>query len=174
MAKVFEIEITGGKRNDCFHFRPIGETIRGRFDLNRETEPLARMKIVDFPEPVPGQRIGVDLEFGEGYIIEPLHEPDHVATRKRIEGRGLSIAPARRPFPGVDVSTWLFWLNRGVESGIARVSQGTMPKKLDGPVKKSFITVTKPADNTREDRFLAAMERQNELMSALLAKLSKE
>jgi hypothetical protein len=171
VSKVLEIEINGLGRNESLHFRPLGKNIRGRFDLLQETEPLARMKIMEFPQAIPGQRIGVDLETGEGYIAEPLHNAEHAATRERIESRGLRLPPAREVFAKVDVSTWLYWLKQAVESGIARVVEGVMPAKIDGDVKKSFIT-SRPAP-ARDERLAVAIERQNVLMEAMLKQMAK-
>jgi hypothetical protein len=170
MAKTLEIEISG-PRNESLHFRPIGRSIRGRFDLNNDTEPLARMKINEWPQPIPSQRLGIDLEKGEGYILEALHEAEHAAIRERIELKGMKLAPARETFASVDVPTWLFWLKQAVQSGLARVVAGVLPDKIEGEPRKSFVSAERPQ---REDRLLTAMENQNRLLEALLAKLSKE
>lgn len=169
--KTIEIEIDS-PRNEAFHFRPLGRNIRGRFDLTRETEPLAMMRRNEYPVPIPSQRLGIDLETSEGFIAEPLHEPEHLAIRDRIESRGLSLPPAREAFAAVHVATWLYWIKRAVESGLARVVKGELPSVIEGEPQKSFIT--KRAEPKTDDRLVAAIERQNELMAALLSQLSKK
>src|SRR4051794_5389562 len=116
MSKMLEVEIIG-PRNESLMFRPNGRIVRGRFDLNLETEPLARMKVAEWPEPIPGQRIGIDVETREGFIAEPLHEPAHSAIRDKITARGQQLPPAREVFRDVDPSTWLYWLKTAVERG---------------------------------------------------------
>jgi hypothetical protein len=169
--KTIEIEIDG-KHNEAFHFRPLGRNIRGRFDLVRETEPLAMMKRGEYPLPIPSQRLGIDLDSGEGFIAEPLHDDENTAIRDAIEQRGFKLPPAREAFASVHAPTWLFWIRRAVESGLARIVKGSIPDDIGGDPQKSFIT-TRPEPKT-DDRLVAAIERQNELMAALLAQLASK
>jgi len=166
-----EIEIDG-KRNEAFHFRPLGRNVRGRFDLTRETEPLAMMKRNEYPLPIPSQRLGLDLESGEGYVAEPLHDIEHTAVRDVIERRGFKLPVDREAFAAVHVPTWLFWIRRAVESGLARVVKGELPATIEGEPQKSFIT--KQPEPKTDDRLVAAIERQNELMAALLAQFASK
>ena len=166
-----EIEVDG-KHNEAFHFRPIGRTVRGRFDLSKVSEPLAQMQRGKFPLPIPSQRLGIDIELGEGFIAEPLHEVEHTAIRDVIETRGFKLPAEREAFASVHVPTWIFWIKRAVESGLARVVKGTLPATIEGEPQKSFIT--KRPEVKTDDRLVAAIERQNELMAALLSQLGKK
>jgi hypothetical protein len=45
-----------------------------------------------------------------------------------------------------DVPTWLYWLKRAVGAGIARVVQGKLPDKIEGKVKKTFVSNERTKD----------------------------
>ncbi|MBI2480292.1 MAG: hypothetical protein HYV60_17160, partial [Planctomycetia bacterium] len=137
--QTIEIEIDG-HRNEALHFRPIRRNVRGRFDLTRETEPLAMMKRGEFPLPIPSQRLGLDLETCEGYVAEPMHDAEHTAIRDVIERRGFRLPVAREAFPAVHVPTWLHWIKRAVDSGLAKIVKGELPSVIEGEPQKSFIT----------------------------------
>ena len=47
-----------GPRNECLYFRPLQKRVRGKFDLMRDSEPLAKVLASETPGPVPGQRTG--------------------------------------------------------------------------------------------------------------------
>lgn len=171
MVKTATVEIEiDGPCNENLHFRPLQRAVRGRFDLNRVGEPMARMKSVEWPRPIPSQRLGIDAD-GSGYILEPLHDAENAAMRERIEKQGMKLAPACETFDDVHLPTWLFWIKRAVESGVARVVAGTLPQRIDGTPKRNFI-VDRPAQSTG-DRLAAAIERQNELFERLLERLSQ-
>ena len=168
--KAVEVEI-GGPLNECLSFRPLpGRLVRGRYDLNRVAEPLAKLKSAEWPVPVPGQRIGVDAE-GIGYLAEPLHSPEHKPLREKIERAGMRLEPELTTFEGVDVVSWLYWLKRAVEGGIARVVKGALPDKIDGKPRKNFI-MAEP-EPSAVDKLTAAIEKQSQLFERLLEKLSK-
>jgi hypothetical protein len=141
MANVIEVE-PDTKNNSSFHFMPIARTVRGRFDFRRVTEPQALLLTVKYPEPIPGQRLGLDLDAGEGFIAEPLHEPAHKGTRATIEKDGFALPPAKETFPvqKADYPTWLYWLKRAVESGLCKLVRGELPAKIEGKPRKQFIT----------------------------------
>ena len=135
MANVLEAEIDT-PRNGNLHFNPIGRKVRGRFDYNRVAEPLARMQSSRFNGPIPGQVLGIDLESGECYVRELLHESEHSVTRAEIE-KSASIAPEKEPVK-TDKPTFLYWFLRAVEGGLARVIKGTLPEKIDGKPRLHF------------------------------------
>lgn len=168
-ATTIEVEIDG-PHNECLMFRPLQRSIRGRFDLNRVGEPMARMKSVEWPQPIPSQRLGIDAD-GSAYILEPLHDDEHAAIRERIERQGMKLPPECETFDDVDLPTWLFWIKRAVDSGIAKVVAGQLPKVIDGTPKMNFI-VNRPTQSTA-DRLAAAIERQNVLFEKLLERLPK-
>ena len=164
-ANTIEIEIDG-KRNEALRFRPLQRTIRGRFDLNRVAEPQARMKTTEWPEPVPSQRIGIDLDAGTGFVLEPIHQ--NPVLKSRIEKRGLQLAAEREEFKNVDLPTWLFWIKRAVDSGLAKVVVGELPAKIEGEPQMDFI-VSRKADTN--DRLAAAIEANTAVLAALLDRL---
>jgi hypothetical protein len=168
-AQPVEIEIDG-PRNEALHFRPLQRNLRGRFDLNRVGEPLARMRAQAWPLPVPSQRIGIDPA-GNGYIVEPLHEPAFAPIRERIEKAGRRLEPALQTFDAVHVPTWLFWITRAVQCGIARVVSGKLPDKIDGKPTMNFITGD--PSPTAADKLTAVLERQSAAFEGLAAAIGK-
>ncbi|MGE3180937.1 MAG: hypothetical protein AB7N71_04850 [Phycisphaerae bacterium] len=93
-----------------------------------------------WPRPIPGVRVVVDPVNRTAAIIEPLHDTEHAATRDRIAAMGLSLPPQREDFSDIDINTWMYWLRRAVESGVASIIKGTFPDIDDAAAQKSFIT----------------------------------
>jgi hypothetical protein len=143
---IVEIEINGQK-NQNLYFRPLQRPLRGTFDLNRVPEPLARMKAVDFPRPIPGLRIAVDGTTAA--ITDPLHEPEYADIREKIEARGLKLGAATERFENIDANTWLFWMRRAVASGTCKVVTGQFPAIDEAKARKNFIVAEQrdPRDN---------------------------
>jgi hypothetical protein len=170
MAKPIEIEIDG-PCNEALHFRPLMRSIRGRFDFMRIPEPQARIAGTSWPVPIPSQRLGIDPN-GDGYLLEPLHDEEHSPIREKIEKAGGRLEPPVQEFKGIDLPSWLFWLKRAVEAGIARVVSGKLPESIEGKPRMNYI-VSRPERSTA-DRLASAIERQNDLFEALLKKLGEK
>lgn len=164
-GNLLEIEI-GDQRNRNLFFQPLQRKLRGRFDLNRCCEPLARVKAGEWSEPIPGQRLVVDLETGETAIVEPLYDPAHAPLRERIEARGMKLPPERERFEKVCLATWLFYIARAVKAGKAVILRGEIPAELPGEPTRHFAT--RPIVDPVE-RLAAAMEKQNELLAQIIA-----
>lgn len=166
-----EIEIDG-QHNECLQFRPLQRSIRGRFDMNRVGEPNAKTKgATEWPVPIPSQRLGVNPD-GTGYVLEPLHDAECEALLERIKSKGMSVEPAVQEFEGIDVPTWLFWLKRAVESGLAKVVKGKLPDTIDGTPRKDFINAPPQPSNT--DKLTAALEAQTAAFNKLIEALSNK
>jgi hypothetical protein len=133
--------------NRSLYFKPLQRALRGTFDLNRVPEPLARMKITQFPRPIPGLRIAVDGTTAT--ITDPLHEPEHAAIREKIEARGLKLGPAVEKFEGIDSNSWLFWMRRAVASGSCKIVAGQFPAIDEAKARRDFVNVQQP--NPRDD-----------------------
>ena len=123
-----------GPRNNSWSFPAMSRVIRGKFDLLRVAEPNAVKLRQQYPDPIPGQQLCVDLSSGECAVLEPLQDDAHETLRKKLE-KSYSIAPAREVVSGADVSTWLFWIKKAVKAGIAKVISGSIPDKLPGEPK---------------------------------------
>lgn len=169
-SNVVEIEIDG-PHNQALYFRPLQRRIRGRFDLHRVKEPNAGKLLQAWPEPIPGQHLALNVDTGEGAIIEPLHSPEFAAIREKIERRGQKLGPERETLSGVHVPTWLFYLKGLVETGVAKLVSGKLPEKIDGTPQTRFHSSEQPDPI---DKLTAAIERQCELTAKLLATLAAE
>jgi len=146
--------------NASLMFLPIGRKVRGRFDWRRVREPRAAMTAAEWPEEgIPGQRLGITAD-GTGYIVEPLH--DAPLLKEKIEQRGQTLPPAREEFAGVHIPTWLFWLKRAAESGVAKVTRGELPEKIDGRPRTKFFA--NPAADPRDKVIEALVEVVAELL----------
>src|SRR5262245_21937795 len=131
MANIIEIEVDT-PNNNSLHFLPIGRDIRGRFDYARVAEPQAALERSAFPLGIPSQRLGIDTDEGVGYIVEMLYEPQHKAIRATLERKAFGLPPERETFRvGADTATWLYWMKRAVESGVARLVRGKFPEKIE-------------------------------------------
>lgn len=176
MSNVIEVEVNSTKNANLF-FGPLARRIRGRWELSRATEfDRDAGKLTDrYSEPIPGQRIGIDLDIGEGYIVEPLHDDQYAAMRQRIQKTN-RLEPARQSFKAVHVPTWLFWLNRAVDANHAKLLEGKFPegigaKKQEAVSDEPKMDLFMPRQLTPMDKLTTAIERQTEIFSKLLAAL---
>ena len=167
-ANLIEVEIDG-PQNQALYFRPLQRRVRGRFDLHRVKEPNAGKLLGTWPDPIPGQRLALNVDTGEAAIVEPLYEPQYAAIRERIEAQGRKLGPERESFK-VDVPTWAYWLQSAVSSGVARVTAGTLPESIEGMPRLRFHSAEQPDPI---DRLTTAIERQCELQAETLKLLAK-
>lgn len=183
---LLEVEVDS-PRNDSLHFLPASKRVRGRFDLGRacKTSGAAGKLMNDWPDPIPGQRIGINLRTHEGYIAEPLHEAEHLANRQRIEERKMRLPAERQSFNNCHLPTWLYWLKRAVEAGLARVVKGELPETIEGEPRKSFHMTHQPdqsklltdAINRQTEALVKQGEllaQQQELFAKILGELTKK
>ena len=124
-----------------------------------------------WPDPIPGQRLGIDPNTSTGYIAEPLHEPKNRVLREKIIKQGYGIAEEKETLPNAHVPTYLFWFKRLVESGAAKVVKGTLPETIDGEPQTEYWTHRRKSSN---DRLAEAMDRQTEMLSKVLAALASK
>lgn len=142
-SNIVEIEIDG-PNNEHWYFPEEGKRIRGRLDFVRMPEPDSKTKQNDWPAPIPGQRVRLDLETGEGAIVEPLYDPEHAETRRLIEDRSMRLPEQEELFPAAHVPTWLFHMRTAVDIGLAKLVRGKFPAKLGGKPHREFITQSTP------------------------------
>jgi hypothetical protein len=143
-----EIVVDGPKNQDV-QFRPLQRALRGTFDVNRVPDPQARLKIAEFPRPIPGVHITLDTDKKTAAIVEPLYEAEHAAIREKIERMGMKLPPQREEFQNIDVPTWLYWMRRAVANGVAKIVEGKFPEIDESQVQKNFIT--KPLRDPRDN-----------------------
>lgn len=136
-AVAVEIEVAAPRSASLF-FQPLQRKVRGRFNARDIREPEAAKVALKWPEPIPGQRLGLGAD-GAGYLLEPLHLPEHKALADKVRAAGMQLPPEREEFPDADAPTWLFWIKRAVEAGLARVVSGKLPERIDGRPRKQFI-----------------------------------
>lgn len=179
---IVEVEIDG-PRNQNVVFRPLQRRVRGRLDFQRVREPNAMKMVNRFPDPIPGQRLAINIDTGEAWLIEPLHFPEHEDVRRRIEldergNKRVLIAPERESLGAVDKATWLYWLAAEVKNGTARLVRGTLPDRLPGRPRRSFYS-DRPNEQ-KSDNIADAMQSMAEalkanttVLQAIAAKLGK-
>lgn len=171
--KIVEVEV---RTPDCGHllFLPLNRQVRGEIAFAKMAEPNARMKCgPNGWEPIPGQRIGVDSA-GMGWVAEPLHLPANAETRRKIERRGYHLAPELETFADCDVPSWLFWLKRAVDSGLAHVVAGSLPRKIEGEPRKNFFQDTRKSESQITlDRVVAGQDRMASAFEKMAAAFEK-
>jgi len=170
MVKAIEVEIDD-RHNHSLWFRPLQRTVRGGFDYGRMSEPMAKIEASKWPGPIPGQHLGVEPD-GTGYIVEPLHQEEHAPIRERIEKTGVSLEPAVQTFDDVDLPSWLFYIARAVEAGIAKVVKGELPAKIDGKVRHDYVFNERVMESPTE-KLTAAIQEQTAVMTKLLERLAE-
>jgi hypothetical protein len=172
MPKLLEVEING-PRNEEFCFAPVQDRLRGRIELGRMTNGYRLAE--RFPLSIPGQRIEYNLDTDECAIVEAIH--DEPSVKSQLEKQGFAIGPKRRELGKVDRPTYLFWIKRAIESGIATLLKGNVPE-IEGKPQVSFVN---NHETTTNDKLAAAIEKQNEIaanqtkvMELLLAAMAKK
>jgi len=174
-GNVLECEAVSPNGRRLF-FRPIGRPIRGRMDFSTTRTKRAFQLQESWPEPVPGQILGINLDTGEKYVREPLHDNEQTNNRQRVLGRGLALPPERVPFESESLATWVYWLARAIESGDLRIVSGKLPSadSLDGEPRKHFITEP-PQDKTADmmGALTKAIETNTKIVRAFLKKFSE-
>ena len=186
--RAVEVEVCAPQSRQLF-FSPVGKTVRGRVDF-AHVKSKAELSLRDtWPDPIPGKIIGIN-EAGEKYIREPLHDSENTKLRMLIQSRGMVLEDERETFAGESIITWLYWLRRAVDAGLARILKGELPpiEELEPARKrklhderlpmKDFIFA--PAEESPLDRMAAAMEllaantaANTAIMQKVLEKLGK-
>ena len=161
MSKTFEVEVAG-PNNASLYFAPLQRRLRGRFDLRDMKEPEAGKLSHQWPDPIPGVRVGIDIEAAAGFVRDPLHDPDQAANRARIAQAGYALPPAREDFQQIDKATWVFWLALAQKAGLVRLTQGELPA-VQGKPQTLFVI---PAQEDPRDKTLKS------LVALLYAKLT--
>jgi hypothetical protein len=149
MANVLELEVDSDK-NANWYFLPIGETIRGRMDYSRETHATSIKEGRElFPKGIPGQRLVLDLDAGQAQIVEPILKDESIL--KVLKKRGMAPPTEKEPVPvhKDSIPSWLYWIKRGVESGIVKLLRGKLPDKIDGKIQKRFSVPERIDANTQ-------------------------
>jgi hypothetical protein len=142
-------------------FAPLQRGLRGVIDVRTMPEADAAL-LRGWPDPVPGQRVGLTAE-GVGYVADPVH--NHAALKARIEALGFKLPPAREEFPDTHAPTWLYWLKVCVEAGLVRVVSGQLPDRVDGKPRKRFLS---PEEEDPRDAQVKRLESQNQTLVRLL------
>lgn len=188
MNAVVEIEADAGQGRAVF-FPPLQRAVRGRLVIGQCPEADGGL-MRTWSAPVPGMVIGLTAD-GVGFLRDPLAPEaarsvvvevagvqggprpvivqDESANRTRVEKAGLRLGPAREEFPGADVPTWMWWMKRCVEAGLARVISGQLPETISGNPKRSFVTPERPDP---QQTLAGVIEGNNKLLAALLSHLT--
>jgi hypothetical protein len=164
--------------NGSLFFAPLQEAIRGRMDPMRFKDREERLTLIDeYPQGVPGQRIAFDEQAGTASLVEPLHEPQNAAVREKLAAKRYSFAPHKREISAATVEqtggkpTWLYWLNRAVESGHARLVSGTLPAKIEGRIRKQFL---RPEDDAKAEKEKRERTLERQKLAAALAMMTEK
>jgi hypothetical protein len=160
--KPVEVEVAGADAAQLF-FRPIRRPVRGRADFSTARTKSALALREHWPEPVPGQILGIDAD-GTKYLREPLHDKEHAKVAQRIKNKGFVLPDERETFASESIVTWLYWLRRAVDAGLARVVKGELPpiEALEPPRKR-------PARDERLPRKAFILDEPGESPTAKLA-----
>ena len=164
------VEVDGGRTNPNLFFQPLEKPIRGRFGFIRTGIPDAMRLAQKFNgADIPGQEIRIDPDSGTAAILEPLHRPEHRAIKERIEKDGAIVPPPETEFKDVHVPTWLFWLKRAVDSKLARIVSGSVPKDIGTPKLARAYRLSEDTGDQTTDR-ISRLEKELADLRAAIAK----
>lgn len=144
----FVVELKNGTCSPV-QFPPLQRMLRAEFSPNeirlRDAASHERMGLL--PGVIPGQRIELIIQDldplgpgripGQGRILEPLHLPEHARTKDWIE-RLPARLETQTELADIDAGTWLFWMARLVEDGLAVSLASSNPVPSSYDVKQRF------------------------------------
>jgi len=184
VTRLIEVEIAGPTCGNLL-FKPCERVVRGRYEvgLATATDPAAGMVTQKYGGTIPGQVLGLDLDTGRGYVREPLWTEEWRELRARLDHHRFKLEPPEAEFKDVHVPTWVYWLARAVEGGIAKLLKGSLPKshQVDGKPRKVFYV--RPASQSvngevgqdvkdalaRRDQQIQAQQEQIDRLIALVS-----
>lgn len=158
-----------GPHNACLRFRPLQRSIRGRLAWNRCANPEAHRTAAQFNgADIPGQHIEFDTDKLTAAIIEPLHLPEFAPVAAEIKKK-MRLPPAREEITGCDRDTYLFWMQRAVNDGLAKVVSGKIPTDYKAEAaRRDFVFA--PREPSTQDKLTAVLERLADVLERALAK----
>lgn len=156
-------------------YRPIGKAIRGRMDFSEPRNKTQQILRKSYPVPVPGQRICIDFATGEKWIGEPLHLEAYEELRAQILSRGFKLPPKKEEYESESVTTWVYHVQRLIDSGLARVVEGELPRwqDLEGEPRKRFISNETKSESAKLTDVLEKMSASLDANTAMLAALTE-
>jgi hypothetical protein len=166
--------------NRALLFKPTQTRVRGAIDFVSTRDPELYRLGMDFDgKTIPGQRITLDTEKGEGLIYDPLKAAPcaEIAAKivaklaSPIGGGGVKIAEPKK-FDKVHAATWLYHMRRAVEAGHAVVVQGDLNTPVEGEPQREFLHKREPVKDKRDDtieKLTALVTAQSEQIAKLLA-----
>lgn len=166
------IQLTFEGTNRNAFFPPIGKAVRSTFDVSKIPDTHGSNIALNWPIPIAGQTLRLDVKERIGHLHECLRDPEHQAEKDLVTKRGYDL-PGDETYANVHVATWLFHMKRLVDAGEATVTEGTMPDKIGRPLD-CFITTEKSPTEKSMDRLAMAIDRQSEVFEAVLEKLGKK
>jgi hypothetical protein len=132
------------------------------------------MKTQAHPDPIPGQRLRLDLSTGKAELIETLRLPEFEPLRNRYERDASGVRQAELPkdeaYESVDLATWLYWMKAECDAGKAKLIRGQFPETLPGKPKRHFYSA-EPVN--REDKLATALGSMAEAMQANTAVMTE-
>lgn len=184
-----EVEI-GNKNAGNYYYPPLNSILRGRVELqrlNHETLKSAKSQWGG-DTTFPGLVVGFNPDSGRGYVRDPLLDREYAPAKRLIDKYGIGVPledeekyPGNRiPIEGVSGTDILYWLARCVASGNGRVLKGELPSVAElekqNP-RKQFVIEERKSERSQMTEAIkeqtAAIQKQTELFSQLLAKLAK-
>lgn len=142
-AETLVVEFGDDHCRDIF-IAPLDRRFRGRFEAQQiaKHDRDAGALLADWPDPIAGQQIEIDLDSGAAAVLEPLHEFPAIA--QRLKSRGMSLAPARESV-ACDLPTLLYYVRAAVAAKQARIVRGTIPEIDESKVRRDlFVAQSEP------------------------------
>lgn len=171
---VIEIE-ADAPHNACVRFRPTQSSIRGRWDWSRCGIELQRLAGNWGGQSIPGQRIAFNMDTNRAAVLDPLHEDAHEALREKIVKAGYKLPPKVQEHEAQDKNTWLFWMQRLVTEGLAKLVRGKFPEDIDpDTAKRNFITgIEERKGPSRDELLVTALTAQAQAFDRLATAIEK-
>jgi len=162
------VEILVDCENRELYFPPLNRRIRGRYDFSKIPGPGAAEVASEYPFGLPGMILELSPDGSDAYLREPLYDPQHAATREKIEKRW-KLEPEVQEFENIDLCTWVRHIKMAIKAGLCRIIKGELPKVKGKPIL-SLVLPNPPQSDLAELK--DAIREQTAVMTQLLERLT--
>jgi hypothetical protein len=134
--------------NGSVLFQPLAEKLRGRWTTHKILHTTMHAALQSMPSPIPGEMVGVNIATKTVRKFDPLSLPENAdlwnAMKEHYRNYQEYFGMMNKLMPGYEqagcdntvLKTWLYWMRRIVDAGVAIVVPKSAPLPNADLIKK--------------------------------------